>query len=131
MPAFALVWLIMSAAATEPNYAKRSELPSLPQQIWGQWDYDLKSCRDQNSLTRLTVGIDWVAGYEYHGRLLFSLPGLTDGRSEATVAKFVMGGEGSTWERELTFTYSTAQPNSLRIAAEKNGEEESFIRCIG
>ncbi|MFY7925658.1 MAG: hypothetical protein ACOVN5_07595 [Aquidulcibacter sp.] len=131
MPTFAFVWLILFAPATEPNYAKRYDLPSLPQQIWGQWDHDLKSCQDKNSLTRLIVGIDWVAGYEYQGRLLFSTSGLTDGQSEATVAKFVMGGEGSTWERELTFTFSTNKRNSLRIAAEKKGEEEAFVRCIG
>lgn len=131
METIALLWLVFSATASEPNYATRYQLPSLPQQIWGKWDYDSKSCRDSQSLTRLIVGIDWVAGYEYQGRLLFSTRGGSDGRSESVVAKFVMGGEGSTWDREFTFTYSAANKNRLRLAIEKNGEVQTFVRCVG
>lgn len=120
--------LIAASLQATPDYAKRYDAPSLPKQLWGSWDSSVKNCREQYSTTRLAIGIDWVGFYESEGKLMITTAGGSpDG--ESIVGRFVMGGEASTWDLELRFNYSLDRPNLLKLAFEKGGQEESYVRC--
>jgi len=124
-----LAVLMGSSTLASPDYAKRYDPPSIPKQLWGSWDSSAKSCREQYSTTRMVIGIDWIGFYESEGKLTITTAGGNpDG--ESVVARFVMGGEASTWDLELRFNYSLDKPHLMKLAYEKGGQEEIYVRCL-
>lgn len=120
--------ILSTSSYAAPDYSKRTELPETPRHLWGTWDESIVACKAEHSITRMAIGIDWIGFYESGGRLMLTTPGGSpDGESLA--ARYVMAGEGSTWDMELRFRYTKKTPSILYVSYEKNGLEHRYVKC--
>jgi hypothetical protein len=127
---------LVMLAAQATDYNKMEEPDLIPSALRGAWDMTVEACKDPNSTTRMQIGANWITFYEAHGLLQISTPAGLPDTDESLAARFVMSGEGATWDNELVFGWDKAQANRLIAVEAKTAENmmsqrkrERWVKC--
>ena len=125
-----LALLFAMQAPVLPDFDKRSPAAEIPAVIRGAWDVNKRACKDIYSVTRVHIGIDWIGFYESSGKLQIStqagLPNFVHSHS----FRFLMAGEGSTWETEMVFGWDGKRPEKLAAIEPKTAENMQGVRSV-
>ncbi len=132
-----MILTILAIQATElPDFNKPDGPPEMPSAIRGAWDLSEAACRNEYSDSRMHIGIDWIGFYESSGRLQIVAPAGHPNTQNSMVFRFVMAGEGSTWNSEFVFGWNGSKPNRLASIEPKNAKNllegrrvDWFVRC--
>lgn len=132
-----MIPLILFAATLQSiEYNKVETTDLIPAAIRGAWDASQAACKDEYSTTRMAIGANWISFYESHGLLQIATPAGIPDTDQSVALRFVMGGEGSTWDNEIVLAWSGSQPGQLIWIAAKSEENmnsdrqrEQYIRC--
>ena len=121
--------MMLAAQSTEYNKVEAPDL--IPTALRGSWDASTQACKDPDSTTRAKVGANWIAFYEAYGLLQISTPAGLPDKDDSLAVRFVMSGEGSTWDNELVFGWDKAKPNEVVVVEAKTAENMTSERQRG
>lgn len=128
--------LFLASAMALPNFDAPRQPDAIPSSIRGAWDSSTADCANAHSVSRVHIGANWIGFYESGGVLQISTPAGIPDFEKSMAFRFVMAGEGSTWDNELVLGWNTEPANQLTwIEAkskdnfDRDRERGQWVRC--
>jgi len=130
------ILLLFTASVASIDYNKVEQAELLPNMLRGAWDLSIADCVNEDSTSRMGIGANWIAFHEGYGLLQISTAAGIPDDNQSLAVRFVMSGEGSTWDHELVFSWNEGRPNELFLIEAKSPENmdrdrtrDRYIRC--